>query len=1143
MYVYRTSQFNRKTLCYGVQAQVDKLCNELEPLSIDESQARFERVYPYLKRRGENNLRLIARIRSVQDDLVLCLLDIFLRGSKEYKKFLRTPEEYGKKNLDCQLDEEALTGWLQQQQPSASNVSSRREPLPDDLLPWLEPPGWEIEKDKDSWVILYESDEWIAKFKSPEIGEDWEIYYQIISGIEEKSRNAEKIAAWPGVYLCGENNCYVLFSQLETADTLPRKVLFLLASFAHRPSTEEIAKIGEATNLFDGSKNVLSKPLTLDELTPFARRSYPSYLVTDKQSWLAIQRGAEVNLALSAEEEAILNSVSTTSARGNNCLPLFLNGRAGSGKSTMLLYLFADYCYRKYYYEPGKELPGKPLFLTYNKRLLEVAKEFVRCLHTFHHRFVADRTEGSEIPDVSAFFQPFGTFLLNLLPLEADDASLANRMIQQPYSAGNPTGYPHTLQERFDSQKYISFHRFRQLYRDSKLPQAQVYSPELSWHVIRTFIKGYSLRYMTPEDYQDEVPTQERTVPVAQFQEIYKTIWGRWYKRLTTELGYWDDQDLIRLVLELKCYRAEYTAIFCDEAQDFTRLELQLIMRLSAFSQCDLGYQPMRNLPFAFAGDPFQTLNPTGFRWESVQAAFYNEAIAALDPTQRLNLRMNFPELKSNYRSCTAVVQVINLIQLCRQVLFKIPALQPQTAWKQGHFPTPQKFIIGRNIQIEQLKHYLRDTIIIVPCEEGGELTYAQNDAVLSQILVEIPESEPLKNVLSASAVKGLEFKRVVLYKFGEECNKAVWNLANRREDSKDLLADRLYEFEFFFNKLYVAASRAKERLFVVDSQIGDQRLWGVTETYLEVLLQHSQNPAWRENVQPIRLGKPESARDLQEDDWHSIAQEFESRGMNSEDPDFMRRARQCYSDRAYAKKAEICEAWALKFEQKFSEAGQRFLVLGKTEDAWDCFWQGMCWSALLKQFDKAPPGRESERQIAQFMDKKLSQPSLKEFTHFLQYCIKSNQLEIHRNSRQWKLALEEYATGIGTLIAGTNLHPNEWQRFGEVLEALGEGWNGMLYRAGTCFYRAKNYERAAQCWERCDSTQQRKYYLAKASVLGVPNGLEYLEKAGESEQIVKEWNQAGRPHTQLWLKYVAPILEKGKRKSGTATKAKQKKR
>jgi hypothetical protein len=100
-----------------------------------------------------------------------------------------------------------------------------------------------------------------------------------------------------------------------------------------------------------------------------------------------------------------------------------------------------------------------------------------------------------------------------------------------------------------------------------------------------------------------------------------------------------------------------------------------------------------------------------------------------------------------------------------------------------------------------------------------------------------------------------------------------------------------------------------------------------------------------------------------------------------------------------------------------------------------------------------------------------------------------------------------------------------------------------MLYRAGTCFYRAKNYERAVQCWERCDSTQQRKYYLAKASVLGLPKGLEYLEKAGESEQIVNEWNQAGRPHTQLWLKYVAPILEKGKRKSGTATKAKQKKR
>ncbi|HEY9675731.1 MAG TPA: hypothetical protein V6D11_30080, partial [Waterburya sp.] len=61
MYVYRTSGFNNKAELYGLQERIDDWCVELETQRIDEVQARFERVYPYLKRRILNR-RLIARI-------------------------------------------------------------------------------------------------------------------------------------------------------------------------------------------------------------------------------------------------------------------------------------------------------------------------------------------------------------------------------------------------------------------------------------------------------------------------------------------------------------------------------------------------------------------------------------------------------------------------------------------------------------------------------------------------------------------------------------------------------------------------------------------------------------------------------------------------------------------------------------------------------------------------------------------------------------------------------------------------------------------------------------------------------------------------------------------------------------------------
>ncbi|HEY9596249.1 MAG TPA: hypothetical protein V6D33_01090, partial [Cyanophyceae cyanobacterium] len=590
MYVYRTPQFNDKAERYGIQNRINDLCAELETQRIDEVQARFERVYPYLKRRLLNR-RLIARIVRIDNEELLCLLDIFKRGDNDYEQFLESPVEFGRAHLEADIDESLIRTWLAEKMLEESQAQPLPE-LPPELRLWLEPPSWEMETLTEDWVI-YESEEWITRFRKPEIQGAWETYYHIIAGIRDDTARVEEIAHVPNVKLCTLSDRYVLYSLLETSDMAVGAVLFLLAPFTHKPSNEEIAEVGVATGLFNGSNtsNILAQHLRLCELTPFARRSYPAYLLADEESWLEIERGKEANLALSAEEEEILQSVSTV-APGQGSLPLFINGRAGSGKSTMLLYLFADYCYRKDYDKRGRPrqavLPGEPLFLTYNERLLEVAREGVKTLLASHHRFVAERSQGDPMPNIDRFFQPFQKFLFGLLPPAERD--------------------------RFDLSQYISFHRFKQLYQGKTpseslaravlhLPQGRRYSPETCWHIIRSFIKGYGLdEPMTPEDYQEEVPRRERTVSLEKFQGIYDTIWERWYKRITTEEGYWDDQDLIARVLELQCYRPEYTAIFCDEAQDFTRLELQLIMRLSLFSQYHLGYQPIPSLPFAFAG-------------------------------------------------------------------------------------------------------------------------------------------------------------------------------------------------------------------------------------------------------------------------------------------------------------------------------------------------------------------------------------------------------------------------------------------------------------------------------------------------------------------------------------------------------------
>lgn len=1106
MYIYITQKCKDNAKKYGVEPEITKLRDD------SNARDRFDPIYPYWKRGILGNLRLLAKIEKLDNDEVLCLLNILRRGDKEYNEFKdkEKREEFGQNYLEPLLNLDELRQWLDEQKESGSQQQNQREHLPDELLDWLELPSWR--KDSND-LVIYESEQWVKKCGQQKIKERRETYLKIILTVSENNGEGESTNL-PDVKLSSNpEGLSVLFSRLETIPTedIPsRKVLFLLAPFTEKPSPDDIEEVVKAISLFDSDEGVnnITAQLSVDELARLARRSYPAYLLLDFDSWLAIEKDEESNLALSGEEEQILQSVSTP---GKSSLPMFINGRAGSGKSTMLFHLFADYCERhwKSCQERKQDFYQKPhpLFLTYSESLLKVAKDSVQSLLTSHHQFLQNRIDQEEaILDIDPFFQPFQKFLLDLLPS--------------------------TEYERFQPEKYISYNQFRQLYKESKLPEVKnkSYSAGRCWHIIRTFIKGYSLDgYMNEEDYQ-EVPRKERTVSEETFQKIYEKIWERWYKGLTEKEHYWDDQDLIRRVLELKCYRPEYTAIFCDESQDFTRLELQLIVQLSVFSQYDFGYNHVPSLPCAFAGDPFQTLNPTGFRWDSVGALFYNEVVMRLDPANQLKLGMNFKELKVNYRSSSSIVKVTNLIQLWRYVRFNFTDIKPQTPWqKKDSLSKPQKFIWDRNLSIEELKsHIEKKPIFIVPCEAGGEIDYIKNDEVLQELFPQVNEGKTPENVYSAIKAKGLEFPLVILYKFGHELaqeydEKAVWNFdVNPPNDSVEL--------EYYFNKLYVAASRAMSDLVVIDSEAGDRLLWQRASDdqrgqFLE-RLKADEREDWTNLLGTISEGY--SLEVLDQDNRESQAQRLKKQGQAEENPELLRNAKEYYIVLGNTGEADICEAWALKFEKQFSEAGQRFLNQRKKEDAWKCFWEGACWEELKQWYEKYPKEKPVERSLVDFMKEQNPKTLdvLNKFTEFLEK-RDNNLLKTNRSSKPWQEAVKEYAHQINELMSEQSITYEQWQRFGYLLEDLdGVGYNRTLEVAGGCFYCSKDYKSAVRCWKQCEATQKREYDLAKAEVEGFPNGLQYLQKAGEEQRIVQEWEKQKKPDRPQWLDYVVPALQ-----------------
>ena len=826
MHVYRTAIFEQRiTKHEQLFSKVERLCQEFETMDFDGIHTKFKILHSYLKRK-EGNFRIIAKIIKIDREPILCLLKIFARGEPGYKRFLEVSKYDSQLFQKTELESD-LSVWLEDKKSKLSVVaSSSLETLPEDLRFCLERPDWQNDYND---IIVHESETWCDKFSQEEIRSQAIIFRQLIEDIVNDFDLIGRATNYPQVKVYGNNNYYLLFSPLLTKDEIPQQVLLLIAPLARYPDPVIIEEIIEIVKIQEAGFVWWTDPdrLTLENLITYTRRSYPAYILLEEDFWLKIQNGDRVNLALSQEEKELLHTVSTEKS-----LPLFLNGRAGSGKSTMLFYLFAYYCYRHLELCQTKKqdfltLPH-PLFLTYSKNLSEYARERVHSLLRYHHHFVEETSKLDKIPSLGPFFQSFRSFLLKLLPASE--------------------------QQKFSEKKYVSFHLFRQECK-RRTPKL---SPEKCWLVIQYFIKGYYLEredsYLQDEIEYYKIPKKEKKVSVAEFIEIRDRVWT-WYHKYTQDNNLWDDRDLIRLILSRKYYKSQYTVIFCDEAQDFTRLELQLIMRLSVFDRYNLAQEPILSLPFAFAGDPLQTLNPTGFRWSGFKTAFHEEILSALMLNRTPYLRIELKQLSYNYRSVAPIVKVNNLIQLWRKLLCDFSFLEPQQARKDRGL-VPQKFIIGHNSNYyfspQSLLEIIKDTIILIPCDEGEERDFIQDDDLLHQFLEDQFTQEIPWNILSAVTAKGLEFKQVILYKFGQRCPENLW----------DEQAELTEEVKYFLNKLYVAASRPTERLFIIDCSIGENKLWhnlNNRDLLAKKLLQiqdQEQRKKWQENIQLIINGQ-----------------------------------------------------------------------------------------------------------------------------------------------------------------------------------------------------------------------------------------------------------------------------------------------
>ena len=869
-----------------------------EMLRLKEKVEKVQRYYhfdnfppPYLKKRFDRQIRLVAKYIYItlpgqeEEHTVVIFLRMFVRSSSDYEKFQKNTQEFGQRNLDPIVNQEKIKEELNQ--ALLKNEVPQKETPNDIELKFLYQ-FYGNEQKNISDTLVCESERWVEKVL------DRKVKQVLVNFFDELSKLPTDYSE-DTVYRV--RDFFVVYRYFKILDKL-----FLAGIAEDEEGVSELKKKYEL--IFSADESEVSK----ETILKFSLRAYPLLILADQESWFEIQNDREANLALSPEESEILESVHST----DGGFPIFINGRAGSGKSTILYYLFSDYVKlyldNKVYDSNLKE----PVLFSSSEELRRRSYTTVSNLIRYNEKHRQEGEKYTTIPDKP--FKHFHNYLWSLVP-EKD-------------------------RHKFKKSGYVDYARFRKLWMDqfgNEIKLKKEAGPDISWYIIRTYIKGTNPEdYLGPEEY-GELHKKQLSVSFNTFKIVFERIWGAWYKELTST-EFWDDQDLASYLFQHELIQPQFPAIFCDEAQDFTRVELDIIFQLSIFSSRKFyNKDDLSRVPFAFAGDPFQTLNPTGFRWDDIKASLHEKLDDAMGKDVKNSIKLNYRELNLNYRSTKQIVKFSNFIQSVRASLFNIKDLRPQETWKsEENSPLPVWFNLSDYTSWSKIKEE-KDITIIVPCMLNEETEYVRDHKPLSDI-VDIDESGIPVNVLSPARAKGLEFGRVALYGFADDMPENLVKLLKGME----LKRDELLACEYYVNQLYVSVTRPKRRLFIIDSLQGRKALWDISmhKTKMNEILQSlpDKGEKWLEHTDSYIIGNKESWEEERGDVMEN-AKQYEEQGMAQRDSYMLRSAARLFNSIGKTTESIRCLGFAHKYEENFIDAGDLFREAGDVKEALACYW------------------------------------------------------------------------------------------------------------------------------------------------------------------------------------------------------------
>lgn len=1082
----------------GLLAQIDEFAEILRS-RIDENPDNvlrvmqlFQSVHPYLHRKFGAH-RLVAKIQHRGGRPVLVLHRVFHRTNQDFRtKVLHDPSAH-QSFIEILDDDELKTSQIQAsvaRPPRNAAASTTMSPLWFKPLPQIALSGQDL--------VIYETQEWISAIEKREFRASLSSLKDRLINIAQSCRQREDGDT------AQDRDPSTGFYVVHTA--FPSHNALVL----HEPSATELSdiEIDEIRKKFEGGD---------EAIRAHGRRVYPYWILADYSLWQSIEDGGKSNLALSPEELAILDGVSSNAEN----LPLIIDGRAGSGKSTMLSFIFAS-LYLRQAEVGGDEVP---VFLSYNKRLLDSSRRNVRgILKSNAQVFVQSKTREAINRNLDTFLT-FQEYLFEHLSLSQRDA--------------------------FPESHYVSYSIFKNAYQRqppaSKLVPPKIQLPshvsaEFAWFGIRQFIKGLFLPDGASDfESLDELgeafeglSSKARTISFDDLTTIYQEVYCPWYKVQLSENNLWDDQDLVRQALrslgeneipKTRRIPGRVAAIVCDEVQDFSQQDLQFIVNSSHL----LRTRPTGRtsaFPLIFAGDPMQTLSPSGFRWARLKSQMW-ESLETLGVERPINVRT----LRYNYRSRGDIVRFSNSIQALRRdrdgARLDETDYEPATPWGEDESPTStefshlEKYIVNDTDDLDEsrlreISQFLRDAAVLVPCEEGGEGAYILGNKILRTAFSETTTSNVPELVFSASLAKGLEFDNVVLFNFGDA-------LAKIEEENRA----RGFDFpqRFLLNKLYVSATRAIKNLIIIDTRQGDERLWKKFESpHITDLLRNV--PASEHRTRYGTLATVHELRPLEPEAANELADRLFEEASATGEAALFEKALYYFRKSRNTNGMIECQARLHEVRGEWQEAAERWETLRSSARAdrrvecrtnsLNALWRGRLWKQycdLSESDDKYGQGWRSK--AAAFMariDTTDSEKCLRDLIAALNRQLNNDRRPLDAEvftSDSWSPVLDAVSLALlqeESLSNANDIADDLIPSFEYLHERVGYRVRAVL---GNLKYTVNDIKGAGRLWSTLSDKDQKRlnqerFRRALALHRGLPEGFDYLRPSDDF--VLIEW-------------------------------------